>query len=289
MKTKALITGASGSVGLALLRALAKMDHQVELYAGVRDTDRAYPKLAGLNATRVSFDFTAKETYATALSDMDLLFLIRPPQISDVKSYFEPLITEAMKAAVRHIVFLSVQGVEKSTFIPHHGIERSIVSSGIAYTFLRPAYFMQNFLSALNYDLVQRQQIYLPAGNAVFTVVDVSDVGRVAAKVLTHPEQHINHAYDLTNGERLTFAEMADTLSDALGKKITYKSPSLLAFFINKYRAGLPSPLILVMIALHYLPRFQRAPTTTTWVRTITGSEATTFAAFVKQHAAHLQ
>ncbi len=48
-------------------------------------------------------------------------------------------------------------------------------------TFLRPAYFMQNFTTTLPSDLVNHQRIYLPAGQAKFTI-DVEDIGDVTAK-----------------------------------------------------------------------------------------------------------
>ena len=80
--------------------------------------------------------------------------MLRPPQISDVKKYFAPLVETAKKSSIKHIVFLSVQGVDNSKIIPHHKIEKSIVDSKIIYTFLRPAYFMQNFTTTLRNDLV---------------------------------------------------------------------------------------------------------------------------------------
>jgi hypothetical protein len=40
--------------------------------------------------------------------------------------------------------------------------------------------------------------------------------------------------------------------------------------------------LILVMIMLHYLPRFQKEPETTNWVQKITNVEPTTFEQFIQ-------
>jgi hypothetical protein len=176
-----------------------------------------------------------------------------------------------------------VQGVENSKIIPHHKIEKLIRESGLAYTFLRPAYFMQNFTTTLRHDLVTRQLIFLPAGNAKFTLIDVTDIGLVTAKILTEPQQHIHKSYELTNREQLTFAEMAAKITRGTGKTIRYVSPNLLHFFIAKRREGVPAMLILVMIMLHYLPRFQQPPATNDWVRTITGREPRSFDEFVER------
>jgi len=131
------------------------------------------------------FDFAAAETYEHALAYCGILFLLRPPQLSEVKKYFNSLIDLAVICGVKHVVFLSVQGVGKSKIIPHHKIEKLIIESKIPHTFLRPAYFMQNFTTTLHADLVRHHSIFLPAGNAKFTLVDVTDIGKVAAKVLT--------------------------------------------------------------------------------------------------------
>ena len=258
---KVLITGATGNVGIEVLSALKKCNHQLEVYAGVRDTELGTEQLSGYHAKVVKFDFMNAETFLPAFKDLDVLFLLRPPQISDVEKYFVPLIEAAAKSSVKHIVFLSVQGVEKSKIIPHHKIENLIVASKIAYTFLRPAYFMQNFTTTLHGDLANNRRIYLPAGRAKFTVIDAVDIGSVAAKVLVEPQNHVNKSYDLTNNETLTFAEMADKISKGTGKNIKFISPNLLQFFLTKRRENVPVALILVMIMLHYLPRFQEHTT----------------------------
>jgi uncharacterized protein YbjT (DUF2867 family) len=143
---------------------------------------------------------------------------------------------------------------------------------------------MQNFTTTLRSDLVEHQRIYLPAGKAKFTLIDVKDLGAVAAHILAAAEQHIGQAYDITNNELLTFGDMAKTLSEGLGKNICFQSPSLLSFFITKKREGLSLGYSLVLIALHYLHRFQKPPSTTNWVKEITGNTPNTFDDFIGRH-----
>jgi len=287
--TSVLITGATGNVGIEVLSSLKKLEHHLEIYAGVRDTEFGNEKLANFNIKNIKFDFTNSETFVPALQNIDLLFLIRPPQISDVNKYFAPLIEIIKQSSVKHIVFLSVQGVEKSKIIPHHKIEKLILDSKIPYTFLRPAYFMQNFTTTLRNDLVNNQRIYLPAGQAKFTIIDVADIGAVTAKVLTEPQNHINKSYELTNNESLTFTEMAEKISKGIGKTINFISPNLLQFFLTKRKENLPSMFILVMIMLHYFPRFQKTPKTTDCVKIITGQEPKSFDNFVLSNKKQLQ
>ena len=286
---KILVTGATGNVGMAIIKSLNKLTHNLEIIAGIKDFSKDKEKLIGYNIGFVKFDFMDSATYKPALENCDLLFLLHPPQISDTNKYFKLLIEMARQIGVKHIVFLSVQGVEKSTIIPHHKIEKLILDSKIPYTFLRPAYFMQNFLGSLHHDLVVKKKIFLPAGSAKFTLVDVHDIGDVTAVIMINSNKHINTSYELTNNEKMSFGEMAIQLSKELGEKITYESPNLLNFYWTKRKEKIPFMLILVMMMLHYLPRFQKEPLITNCVKNIIQSEPKTFIEFIKENKQSLK
>jgi uncharacterized protein YbjT (DUF2867 family) len=281
---KILITGATGNVGMAVIESLNKIQHDLKIFAGIRDFPNDKEKLGVYRIELIQFDFLNASTYQPALEGCDLLFLLRPPQISDTEKYFKPIIEIAQKCQVKHIIFLSVQGVEKSSIIPHHKIEKLIVESQIPYTFLRPAYFMQNFTSTLHDDLVNKKRISLPAGKAKFTLIDVRNIGEVAAKIMVKAFKHINKSYELTCNERLTFQEMATELSLGLGVEIEYISPNLVSFTIQKLKENVPFGYILVLIMLHYLPRFQQEPSITETVKDILGKGPTTFEQFIKDN-----
>lgn len=108
-------------------------------------------------------------------------------------------------------------------------------------------------------------------------------MGEVAARVLLHPEKHSNQAYELTNAEQMDFAGMCAILSKGIGREIKFNSPNLLSFFLQKSKEGLPAAFILVMIMLHYLPRFQIAPITSDWTEKLLDRKPTTFAEFVER------
>jgi len=62
------------------------------------------------------------------------------------------------------------------------------------------------------------------------------------------------------------------------------ESPNLFRFFLAKRKEKMPIMLILVMIMLHYLPRFQKEPETTDWVKKIANTEPKTFDEFVSEN-----
>ncbi len=273
---KILITGASGNVGTAILQHFKPEPHHL-LFLATRERPTAPHELY--------FDFENLERTLESLSEVDVLFLLRPPQIADVGQFFEPLIEEAKERDVRHIVFLSVQGADEISFIPHAKIEKLIVGSGIPYTFIRPSYFMQNLTTTLRSDIRERDRIFLPAGKAPFLWINVADIGKAIAAVLRAPDEHQNQAYTLTGKELLDFYEVAEMLSQELGRNIEYVSPNLLRFFIEKKRQGASIAYILVLIMLHYLPRFQRAPEISDEFTKLTRAEPGELSDFIREHA----
>ena len=277
-----LVTGATGQVGSAVMAALRAFDGIV-VRAGVRDVAWAAAKWRGdARVQPVGFDFLDRASQDAALADCDSLFLLRPPQLN---CDFADLIARARQHGVTHIVFLSVQGAERNGFIPHHRIERRLVSGGVPYTLLRPAYFMQNFTSTLHDELVRRHRIFLPAMNARFTLVDVGDIARVAARVLMQPgTQHHGKAYTLTSDTPLNFLQMAEQLTTGLGIPITYVSPNPWRFYRSLRRDGHEPGLILVMLLLHMLPRFTGTPPVTRTVADLTGRAPIEFVQFVAAH-----
>jgi len=279
---KILITGATGNVGLEILSALSFMNHEHEVIAGIRGVykNELHPFIG---IERREFDFDRIEYFRTYLEGIDVLFLLRPPHISNVNKHFKPLIEAAKASGLQHIVFLSVQGVEQSSIIPHYKIEKLIKESGLSYTFLRPAYFMQNFSTTLIKDILLKNRVFLPAGKAIFNLIDVKDLGEVAAKILIQTKEHLNKAYDLTNKEQMNFEDMCAQLSQAIGRKIEFVSPNLVSFFLQKRKEKVPTPFILVMIMLHYLPRFQKPIPTSDWLENLLGRKACSFRQFVER------
>lgn len=279
-----LITGATGNIGLEVIRFLSKMNASNKIIAGVRNIEKAkkvfknYPTL-----DYVPFDFENLDTFDTALTGIEKIFLLRPPHISDVDKYFRPLISMIKKKNINEIVFLSVQGAEKSTVIPHNKIERLIQEAKLNYIFLRPSYFMQNLTTTLIQDIKTKRAIILPSGQAKFNWVDVENIGEVAAILLDKFEAYKNQAYEITGLENENFEKVTLLINQVIKNPIRFRNVNPFSFFWIKKREGMPTGLIMVMILLHFLPRFQEAPRISDFYERLTGKKPTDLEAFIKR------
>jgi hypothetical protein len=209
-----------------------------------------------INGFKLSRADLAQLMLKNVLQNIDVVFLLRPPQLADVPKYFTPFIRKIKEKEISKIVFLSVQGAENQKFIPHHKIEKLILEEGLEFIFLRPGYFMQNLTTTLLHEIKSENKIYIPSGNLKFNWVDARDIGLVSAHVLNNFEHFKNKSYEITGTEFAGFGEVAQILTEVLGKNIRYESPGPLQFYNAKRNLGVSVPMIFVMLMLHFLPRF---------------------------------
>jgi uncharacterized protein YbjT (DUF2867 family) len=229
-------------------------------------------------------NFDDPQTYPAAFAGVDRLFLLRPPHISDVDRSIKPVIDYAAAHGVRQIVFLSLIGAEKNKVVPHAGIEKLLLAGTVPYTLLRAGFFMQNLSTTHRLDIIEHDDVFVPAGKGKTAFVDTRDLAAVAALALTQPG-HENKAYSLTGCEALDYGEVAAILSDVLGRPITYSDPSLLRFAWRMHARGNPWAYIGVMAAIYTTTRFGMAATVHPDLARLLGRQPITFREFAEDMA----
>ncbi len=101
--------------------------------------------------------------------------------------------------------------------------EKIIAESGLQFTFLRPNYYMQNFIKVSYRPSINGKTFYLPLKNARSSFVDIRDVAEVAARILHEKSnKHYNKIYYITGGQLLNCNDFADILEAILGEPINY-------------------------------------------------------------------
>lgn len=279
MTESILVTGATGTVGRNVVTALS--DRDVTVRIGARDPETVSNEIAAAGEL-LEFDFTKPETWGRALTGVDGLFLVRPPVVdrSDIESFLEA----ADRVGVGRIAYLSTLGAEKNVLIPHHWIEKRILATDMEYTLLRASFFMQNLLEVHRQDIVEHDEIFVPAGSGKTSFVDARDIGEVAAIALTE-SGHSNQAYDLTGPEALDYQEVATIFSDVLGRSITYPQPSLLAFATRMHRRGVPLGFVALTCGIYTTVRLGLAARVTEDSRRLLSRCPRGVRAFIEDHA----
>jgi uncharacterized protein YbjT (DUF2867 family) len=284
-KPRILVTGAPGNVGTEVVRELRKLG--VPFRVGARNPEKAN-KILGEDIDIVYFDFLKPETYTQTFEGVERLFLVRPPLLSNVQRDIAPAIWAAVGAGVKHIVFLSIQGVEQNHVVPHYKIEQLILQTGVHYTFLRASFFMQNLTTTHVAEIRDHSEIVLPVGNAKTSFIDVRDIATVAVCTLTE-EGHMDKKYTLTGAEALDYDQVARKLSAALERPIRYTNPSIFTFIRGQMAQGQKLMFVLIMTALYTITRFGNAKEVTPDVQRILGRSPILFDQFAEDHRVYWQ
>jgi len=205
-----LITGASGTVGKAVLAEVARSGEKHR--AMYRSKEDAANAPAGTET--VIADFSDKASLALALRGVESVYLVCSPIPALVQ--LEGNVIEAGEASgVRRIVLNSALGAGdyvKSFPSWHRKVEEKLQATEFRYCILRPNSFLQNVLTYYAPSIRAQGAFYGAMGNARTSYVDVRDIAAVAAKALQGGD-HDGKIYELNGPQALTCAEVAEKIS----------------------------------------------------------------------------
>lgn len=273
-----LITGASGNVGRNVLKQAVSAGLHVRA---------AYQSPANVNvpasAEAVRVDFNEPESLEAALSGVEKIFLVGPPT-----QHLVPLERKAAdviaRSQVRHVVKLSAMGGRDATFPRQHAESEDYIRSiGLPFTFLRPNGFMQNLVNYSAPTIRAAGRFYGSEGDGKISFIDVRDVAATAVKVLSE-EHHVGQSYTLTGLEALNNCEVAQQMSEVLGRKIEFMNLAPEDLRQALLTAGVPEWNADALIDLQRLYREGKASAITEDMRGILGREPRTLRQFLREY-----
>ncbi len=277
------ITGAGGTVGATVLQQLESMGAR---FRAAYFSENKANRLRAIGGDAVVIDYNQPETLEEAFRGCDRLFLLGPNTLD--QTALELNAVEAAKASgVRHIVKQSVMRAEEESYSlakVHRPVERAIESSGLAWTFLRPNSFMQNVVTFMVETIRAEGAFYSASGRAKISHVDVRDIAAVAAQALTG-RKHEGRAYTLTGPEALSYDEIANELSVALGRTIKHISLSPSDLKQGMLAGGMDEQLTDRMLDLERYFLENRASSISEDIKLVTGSDPRSYRDFLYETA----
>ena len=215
-----LLTGVTGKTGGETAKQL--LQRGARLRALVRDEAKA----GGLKAAGVELvvgDVSDADTVRRALQGAEKAFLTLPNgqhQLEQEKQFTDLAVAAGVKHLVKMSSMESVAHAETPIPRAHWAVEEYIRASGLAWTLVKPNFFMQNLLSSAGSIKTQRK-FSLPMGNGTTGMADIRDIAAVCVEVLTG-KGHAGQSYEITGPDVLTFHEVADRFSAVLGENVEY-------------------------------------------------------------------
>lgn len=280
-----LVTGATGRIGRFLVPELVRSGAWVR--ALVRNPDRAASLDPGCEIAIGDLDVPA--SLGPVFAGVQRVFLLckESTRLPDQESN---ALLAARRAGVAHVVKLSAWGADQAEFpldiVQRHAQgEAMLRASGMAYTMLRPNYFMQN-LAAHRQQILQHGHLRAAMGNAPISMIDARDIAAVAARVLLE-HGHAGRAYDLTGPAALGFGDVAKVLSRALRRPILYQDIAPEHARRELCALGLPEARVADILAVYAAYRSGVGAAVTDQVQRLVGRPPRSLAHFVQDWSVH--
>ena len=215
-----LITGATGKTGSATAKSLGEKGERFR--ALIRNEEKK-EGLESIGGEVVIGSIENTDVVNQSMQGVKTVLVLLPNSESQL-ALEKQLVDSAKQAGVERIVKMSsIEATPDATSpIPklHLESEEYIKQSGLAWTMIKPNFYMQNLLASAG-TIKDQGKIFLPMGEGKTGMIDTTDVGKVIAKVLSEAgHESMNH--EITGPEILSFYEVAEIFSRALGKQVDY-------------------------------------------------------------------
>lgn len=219
--TKYALTGVTGHFGSNAVQELAKLVAPTDIIALARNTQKAASIVPAGVEVRPG-DYTDEKQLESALQGVDRLLLVSSQPGGPVArlTQHENIITAAKNAGVKYIAYTSFPHADKAT-VPlaadHTATEKLIQDSGMAYSFLRNNWYLENEGAGLKAAVKGQPLVYTTGDSQVGWALE-SEYSEAAAKVLA--AEQTKSVYEFA-GQGRTYPDLITALGDAKAVAMT--------------------------------------------------------------------
>jgi uncharacterized protein YbjT (DUF2867 family) len=220
-----LVLGGTGKTGRRIAAGLQAAGHSVRI---------------GSRGATPPFDWSDPSGWDACLDGVDAAYISYAPDLAmpGAADAIQAFVERAKAHGVRRLVLLSGRGEPEA-----QACERVVQESGLEWTVVRASWFFQNFSEGAFADMVLAGRITLPAGDVAEPFVDVDDIAEIAVAALsTHG--HAGEIYEVTGPRLMTFADVAEDLTNATGRDISFLTVPHDAFIDEVKRSGAPHDVV---------------------------------------------
>ncbi len=229
------------------------------------------------------FDWEDSASWPGALAGIGAIYLVKPKTADPAGTVASFL---RLAGSIERVVLLSeIDASNRDEATDERKVERVIESSAIAWTILRPNWFMQNFTEPSFYleAIRDASELKVPTGGQPTSFVDTRDIADVATAALLD-SGHAGRSYTLTGPHALTLAEVAGLLGQAAGHQVRHIDPPLNEYLEAFSSKGTPIATVEYYRRVYDCIQEGRTSIISPDVEQVTGHPPRTFSAFVEEN-----
>ncbi|UAK33566.1 SDR family oxidoreductase [Nocardia asteroides] len=233
------VTGASGQLGRLVVEELLRAG-ATPVVAIVRDPRKvADLSERGVDVRQAGYGDPA--AFERALEGVDRVLLVSGNEFGARVAQHTNVIRAAERAGVELLAYTSIPNAIDNPLIlaqEHKATEAVLAESAVPHVLLRNGWYWENYLGGLA-GAVESGVLRGAAGDGRVAGAARADYAEAAARVLT-TEGHAGRVYELGGGDSLTYAELAQAISEAAGKPVRYENLPEADYAAALIQAGLP-------------------------------------------------
>jgi NAD(P)H dehydrogenase (quinone) len=240
-----VITGATGHLGRLVVESLLSRGVPAEEIIATGRRTEALADLAERGVVVRRADFDDEASLREAFAGAEKLLLVSGSEVGQRARQHGNAISAAKAAGVQFIAYTSILRADSSTLLlaaEHLATEQLLAQAGVPHALLRNGWYIENYTGQLPVYL--EHGIAGAAGTGKVSAATRADFAEAAAAVLTG-DGHEGAVYEL-GGEPFTMAELAEVVSAASGRTVTYTDLPLEQYQAVLVGAGLPEPVAAV-------------------------------------------
>jgi uncharacterized protein YbjT (DUF2867 family) len=236
---KILVTAAFGTQGRRLVPRLTHAGAQVRALRHAADGSAA---LRALGASEVVIgDAADPSVLREAMAGIHSVYHVGPSAHPREREMGLRAIEIAGEAGVRHFVYSSALHAIITALVQHEikrDIEEQLVCSGLNFTILQPADFMQTLRYRQAFEHGELSVAWNPERR--HSLIDVEDLAAAAAKVLLEGEPHYGATYELSSAGCHSSREIAAMIADVSGHPVSVREVSPQERMAGHYAGTVP-------------------------------------------------
>ncbi|TFG74871.1 MAG: NAD-dependent epimerase/dehydratase family protein [Thermodesulfobacteriales bacterium] len=218
-----LVTGATGNTGAPVVEQLLEKGYPVRAF--VHRLDERSKLLSELGAEVVEGDFLDISSLEAAMKGVKRVYFVYPPADKLLEATMNVAIAakrEGIYGLVNMPQLPSREAAPSSLTYSHWQSEQILDWADIGASHINPTFFAEDLYLFTGRSIASEGKMYLPFGEGKHAPVAASDIARVVVATLIDPQPHVGQRYAITGSKNMNMLEVAQVLSNELGKKVEY-------------------------------------------------------------------
>ncbi|KAK4192797.1 hypothetical protein QBC35DRAFT_483411 [Podospora australis] len=276
-----LVLGGTGTVGSRLAKQLTHEGFPVLVASrNGKKSPSSPPSIDDQHATHVTFDWNDPDTwnnvFTAAKDGIRSVYLIAPPGILDGDRVMTEFIDFARDRGARRFVLQSASSIEAGGPVMGkvHAYLRELGTQGeVEWGVVRPTWFQQNLAEQANHanSIRDESKLYSATSEGKIPWVSADDIAAVAMRLLTNVDPP-NTEYVVLGPELLSYEDIAQILSEVLGRKIVHVDLTTADLEKRHTQYGMPVGYAKMMSALDTSIKFGAENRTNDVILSVTGA-----------------